>query len=168
MVKKIIILINLFLVGGCGTYATLRSVSPDEIHGRFDLIIYGGRYLDDIETVAILDNHDDRYIFRVFAPLYDFKVEKGMDKESAIKRAEGFLRSQRGVFNIKVSSISVNGTIAGYELIPLYDPFMYGTQDVLDTEYLIRDDEILVRIRLKPLVERMLSDGNGIKDPQER
>ncbi len=167
MVKKIIILIILFLVTGCGTYAILRHASSGEIHGRFDLIIYGGRYLDDIETVVILDNHDDRYIFRVFAPLYDFKVEKAMDGESAIKRAEEFLRSQRGVFNIKVSSITVNGTIAGYELRPLYDPLMYGTQDVLDTEYLIRDGEIVVKIRLKPWVERMFFDGNGIKDPKE-
>lgn len=168
MVSKIIISIALLFFIGCGTYATVRPVSFDEIQGRFDLILYGGRFLDDIETVAILDNIDDEYRFTIFAPSYDFKVEKGINRESAIKRGEEFIRSHRGVFNINVSSVSVNGAQAGYELRPFYDPLMYGQTDVVDTEYLIRNKEIIVKIRLKSEIERMLFDGDGIRELNDR
>lgn len=62
------------------------------------------------------------------------------------------------------SVIDANGNTIGYELRPLYQPFTFGVSDVLDVDYIIRDRKVVVRIKLKPQIERMLYDWGKEKD----
>jgi len=46
------------------------------------------------------------------------------------------------------------GMVIGFELRPLYLPFVYGTSDVLDIDYRSRGEKVIVTIRLKPFLEQ--------------
>ena len=48
-----------------------EEANPEEMKGSFTLILYGGSYLDDLETIALLDSEGDQYVLEPFAP--DFK-----------------------------------------------------------------------------------------------
>jgi hypothetical protein len=45
----------------------------------------------------------------------------------------------------------------GYEVRPLYLPFTYGTDDLLDITYGEKGNKVVVTIRLKPSIENLKS-----------
>jgi len=51
-----------------GLYLKTSSVQPGEITGTYTLILYGARYSNDIENVAILAREGTGYAFEVYAP----------------------------------------------------------------------------------------------------
>ena len=53
------------LVGCTATGKRIRTepLREGEISGVFTLILYGGNYFDDLETVAFLDREGDAYTF---------------------------------------------------------------------------------------------------------
>jgi hypothetical protein len=59
--------------------------------------------------------------------------------------------------------IAPNGDILGYEVRPLYYPFTYGVEDVLETDYRRKGDKVVITIRLVPSVQRMLQKSNGVE-----
>jgi hypothetical protein len=59
------------------------------------------------------------------------------------------------------SILDDRGAVTGYEIRPLYFPLTYGVDDILMTDYRIRDDRLIIKIRLIPSVEKMLSDGGN-------
>jgi hypothetical protein len=72
-----------------------------------------------------------------------------------------FHRSQLGEL------VDAKGDVLGYELRPLYLPFVFGFDDVLDTDYRIKDGKVVIKIRLLPSVEKMLSGGSDGHDRGE-
>jgi hypothetical protein len=136
-----------------------------EISGTFDLILYGGRYLDDLETVAFLDLKGDGYALKPFAPEFDFKTLKSLSAKDAIGEAHhhvSFHPSFVGTWLRMV--LDERGTrVIGYELRPLYGPTFYGGLNVLEVDYWLKEEgKVKVVIRLKERVERYLMDeGNS-------
>jgi hypothetical protein len=59
------------------------EANPAEITGTFILILYGGRFSDDVETIAILDLEGDGYTLEPFAPDFDFRIKKGVPATGA-------------------------------------------------------------------------------------
>ena len=53
--------------------------------------------------------------------------------------------------------IDDKGNILGYEFRPLYFPLTFGVEDVMEVNYRMAVNRIIVSIRLNASVEKMLS-----------
>jgi hypothetical protein len=137
------------------------EASPSEITGTFTLILYGGNYADDLETIAILDLEGDRYRFEPFAPDFDYRLRPGMPAKEAFATAEKFVSFHSAFWRTQLSKIlDRSGNVIGFELRPLYRPLVYGFSDILEVNYWPKEDgKIKVMIRLIPEVERLKLPG---------
>ena len=145
---------------------TTEEVTDMEVTGVFTLILYGGRFLDDIETVAILDLEKDQYTFEPFAPEFDYIVKKDVPTKEALETARKFVSFHHAFHKLILSRIlDKKGNTIGYEVKPLYMPFVYGISDVLDIYYWLKEgNKVKVTIRLTPSVDRTRFPGNGNGD----
>lgn len=135
---------------------TGQAISPDAA-GIYTLILYGGRFSADIETVVFLDREGDDYIFEPYTPKFNYKVERGLSIEEALTKADEFVGRHtdfRRPLTRKV--LNEKGEAIGYEVRPLYLPYAFGTDDVMDIDYRLKDGKVTVFIRLIPSVEKIL------------
>ena len=138
-----------------------------EVTGNFTLILYGGRYSRDIETIAFLIPEGSKYTFELYAPDFDYRVVKGLEAKAAFDKAEQFVRIHNAFLRSELNSIlDVDGKVIGFELRPLYDPLEFGIEDVLDTSYALSNGRVRIYVTLKPEVERRIfgtgnADDNG-------
>ena len=128
-----------------------------EIKGVFSVILYGGAHADDLETVALLDNEGDKFTLEPFAPDFDYVIKKGLTAEEALKAAEKFVSFHPSFWRTQlIKVIDPEGNAIGFELKPLYLPFIYGTSDVLDIYYWPKKDgKIKVTITLIPSLKSL-------------
>jgi hypothetical protein len=157
ILSAVFVMVCLIVLAGCASTGSSIRVEPaGEISGVFTLILYGGNYLDDLETVAFLDREGDAYTFDIFAPAFDYRTIKGLSAAEALKKAEEFVSRNTSFHQIRLSSIVEDkaGNI-GYEVRPLYLPFTYGTDDLLDIYYGKKGNKVVVNIRLKHSVEHL-------------
>jgi hypothetical protein len=140
-----------------------ESATPADVSGKFTLIRYGANYLDDVETVAILDYEGDNYHFEPYAPEYMFTVTEGVKGQEALKVAEKFVSFHSSFWKSRLSKIiNEEGKTIGYEVRPLYKPFIYGLSNILDIYYFPRGEgEVRVIIRLKKAVKSSSLSGDG-------
>ena len=68
------------------------AANPSEVKGTFTLILYGGNYYDDLETMAILDREGDGYTLDLYVSDFDYRVIKGVPAKEALAKAEKFIR----------------------------------------------------------------------------
>jgi len=155
----LLVMVYMTAFAGCATSGTrIHTEPPGEIAGVFTLILYGGNYLDDPETVAFLDREGDAYTFDIFAPDFNYRTIKGLSAAEGLKKAEVFVSRSSSFHQLRLSSIVLDkaGNI-GYEVRPLYLPLTYGTDDLLDISYGEKGNKVVVNIRLKPSVENLKS-----------
>jgi hypothetical protein len=171
VVLWICILIGSSLVAGYGTYANAQSlrtewVSATEVTGTFTLILYGGNYFNDVHTVAFLDSEGDRYTFEPYAPEFEYRLVKGLSAKEALDKAQHFVSTIDSCFlRSELSKVlDQSGKTIGYELRPLYNSLCYGLADVLDVSYWQKNGKVVIRIGLKPSVEKQLLGGDGSRD----
>jgi hypothetical protein len=153
--------------GACSMKGGLRTeaVRNAVISGSYTLILHGCRYLDDPETIAFLDKEGDGINFDPFTPAFNYKVKKGLSAEEALAEAGKFLACSTSFQRTQLSSIlDDKGAVLGYELRPLYFQLTYGVDDILMTDYRIRDDRLVIKIMLIPSVDKMLHDGGSNRD----
>jgi len=132
------------------------------VTGTYNVIFYGCNYLNDLQTIAFLDRADDRFTFEPFAPAFNYRVKKGVDANEALTEAYNFVNCNTSFRSAQLSRIMApNGETLGYEVRPLYSPITYGVEDVLDIDYRLKDDRVVITIRLVPSVERLLQHGSG-------
>ena len=150
-----------------GSFASEKSLktveaSPSEVKGVFTLIFYRGNYSDDLETIALLDLEGDRYTLEPFAPDFDYSVWKGVSAEKALAAAGKFVSFHPAFWRTQLSKIlDGKGDVIGFELRPLYMPFIFGVSDILEVNYWPKDDgKIKVTIKLIPSVERIKIPGS--------
>jgi hypothetical protein len=143
-----------------------EKAKVDDITGTFTLILYGGRFADDLETFAILDCEGDQYTFEPYAPDFDYRIKKGIQAKKAIEEAKKFVSFHNSFWRSQLSKIvDSKGNTIGYELRPLYLPFVYGISDVLEIHYwLKKGNKVRVTIRLTPSLERSRFLGGGDGD----
>jgi hypothetical protein len=131
----------------------------------YSVILYGGRHYNDIETIAIFDIEEDKYIFEPFAPDFDYTIRKGLSSEKAMAISKEFISGHHAFRTSQLSKIlDKEGNVIGYELRPLYFPLVFGLSDVIDVEYWQKDGKIKVTISIKKSVERQIYDSNNSKD----
>ena len=90
MVRAVLLLLLVlspFLLGSCsaGKYLRTELASPEEITGTYVLILYGARYSNDIENVAVLVREGGPYRFEVYAPEFDYKVQSNVPYKDALE-----------------------------------------------------------------------------------
>lgn len=135
--------------------ALRTDISKGDIQGAYTLILYGGNYGDDLETIAFMDREGDRYTFEPYAPDFAFRVIKGMTSDRALREAGRFIRSHADFHQEQVRSIKDDqGEVIGYEIRPLYFPLTFGTDNVIDVDYWLKEDRVLVFVKLKPSIEK--------------
>ncbi|MBI5634795.1 MAG: hypothetical protein HZA15_15110 [Nitrospirae bacterium] len=145
----------------CVSGKALRTdaVKSGDIPGTYTLILYGGNYSDDLETVAFLDKEGDRYTFEPYAPDFVFRATKGLTADRALGVAGEFIRAHPNFHTEQLRSIrDEEGEIIGYELRPLYLPFAFGSDDILDVDYWLKEGRVLVYVKLKPSLEMRKKD----------
>ncbi len=152
-----------FLYSDDGRIRT-EIVKDIDIGKTYLLILYGARHGNDLESAVIFDIEGDDYTFEPYAPHFDYKIERGLDYSRAIHRAQKFVSWHPLYQRSELKRITLSGTDIGYELRPLYDPLSFGLSDVLDIDYRLRDHKVIVRIRLLPQIERMLLDGDRVRE----
>jgi hypothetical protein len=161
--KKLIVMITSLLPAlillSC---ATMKEMDIAEIPpGRYDLILYGGQFLEDLETVAFLDIPGDRYVLEPLSRDYDYQLRKNLSREDALDKALKFISENNGYWRAMIEEIiSPEGAVVGYEVRPLYYTFLYGLPNILDISYRKAGDKIQITIRLIPELENRLLDGD--------
>lgn len=145
-----------------GNHLKIESAKPSEVTGTYTLLLYGCRYPDDMENVAFLDKEGDSYTLEIYAPDSRYKVKTGLAAGEALIQAEQFVKCSVHYQQMRFSKIPDSaGNIVGYEARALYSPIRFGKYDVLDIQYVARDDKIVVYIKLDPDLEKELrNDGS--------
>ncbi len=142
-----------------GVYLKTETPGSAELTGTYTLILYGARYRDDIENLAIFAKDGTRYAFQVYAPRYRYKVEKRVPAKEALETAQEFIRFHRSFWQSQLSKIlSPEGETIGYELKPLYYPIDTGYADVLSVYYVVEGNTVTAIVRLKPEIEKIFPD----------
>lgn len=138
-----------------------EEIKAKDVSGVFTLILYGGRFLDDVETIAFLDYENDPYHFEPYAPDFDFRIKKGVPAKEALEEAEKFISFHHSFWRSQLSRIIDNkGDTIGYEIRPIYQPFVFGVSNILDVNYWLKESgKVKVTIRLMPSVERLRIPG---------
>ncbi|MBF0566226.1 MAG: hypothetical protein HQK89_13400 [Nitrospirae bacterium] len=161
-VLPILAILLLTLAGSCafGKYLKVETVSPADIKGTYTLFLYGGRYMDDYETIAVMAEEGTPYTFEIYAPDFNYKVKTGVPSDKALAEAKRFVSSNHDFYRVYFSKIlDEAGNTIGYEVKPLYYPFYLRYSDVLDVAYKIQNQKVTVYIKLKPEVEKSLDSG---------
>ncbi|MDA8089398.1 MAG: hypothetical protein M0Z61_04145 [Nitrospiraceae bacterium] len=131
------------LISACAMGPRLRTGPAGQIpiHQRGDLVLYGGRYSEDLYTVAIFVLNESPYRIVPYAPKFDYRVIKDVGAPEAMDMAVRFFRATNPNFlgtTRQVRVLAPDGKIIGYEIRPLYQPFVYGFSDVLETNYWVK------------------------------
>jgi len=158
-------IVSVFLaIASCSSGRYLRTLyaTSAEVTGTYTLVLYGARYSDDIETVAILDKEGDQYTFEVYAPDFDYKIKKGVPAKEALEEAERFVSFHYAFQRSRLSRIvDPAGAAIGYEVRPLYSRLEFGYSDILDIYYLIQGYKVVVRVDLIREVKTRFYDDNS-------
>jgi hypothetical protein len=134
-------------------YLKTEETQVSDVTGTFTLLLYGGRYSNDLETVAFLDKEGDQYEFDPYAPEFDYKVKKEVPAGDALTEARKFVSFHNAFWRSQLSRIlDEKGNTIGYEVRPLYRPFVYGRDDLLEVYYRIKGEKVITYIRLVPEV----------------
>ncbi|TAN42460.1 MAG: hypothetical protein EPN25_03215 [Nitrospirae bacterium] len=158
----VLLLFLLLGAAGCSVRGGLRTerVTDPGIPGNYTLVLHGCRYLDDPETIAFLDREGDGITFEPYTADFNYRTIKGLSAAEALAAAGHFVACNTSFRSSQISSIfAEKGGVLGYELRPLYLPYTYGLDDILLTDYRLRGERMVIRIRLDPAVENMLHGG---------
>lgn len=158
LIKILIFLGLLILPLNLNAEVLLNQCNAGDIKGVFNLIIYSNSFINDPETFIILDKVDDKIKIVPYASEFKYRTMENLNEKEALKIADEILKNPSVSF-IKCSAISVEGKLAGYELKPIYFPWVFGLLEPVETVYKKEDNSVLIFIRLNPIVERQLYFG---------
>jgi hypothetical protein len=162
--SPVMIFAALLILNSCmaGKRLDIKRAVPADIEGTYALILYGCKYGNDLQNLAILYKDEGPFTFEMYSLKTSYQIKKGLPADEALKQAEQFLRCSTEYWQTQLSKIvDPVGTIAGYELRPLYAPYQYGHMDVLDIRYWLRDSKVTVYIKLDPDTEKSLEGGSS-------
>jgi hypothetical protein len=148
-----------------GTHLKTAPARPQDVTGTYRLLLYGCRYPDDLENVAILEREGGPYPIEIYAAATRYKIKSGLTAIEALREAGKFVTCSVHYQDSRMSGISdPAGALIGYEVRPLYSPIRFGMYDVLNIQYVMRDGKVVVYIKLDPMVEMELRDEGGRDD----
>lgn len=146
-----------------------QGAQDSDVSGNYSAIYYGCNFLNDLETVVFLEKEGGKLHFEPYAPDYKYRVKKGLQANEAIETAKKYVNCNALFSRTQVSRIlAQDGETLGYEVRPLYLPYRYGVDDVLDVDYRLKDSKVVITVRLRPSVEMLLQDNKGRLGDRDR
>jgi hypothetical protein len=142
-----------------------RSADPASLKGTYTLMLYGCRYPDDLENMAILVDESGPYRFDIYSLDSMYKVKKGLSGPQALSEANTFVTcSMNTVWQSVLRTIpDGTGKTVGYELKPIYREIT--PHEALLSSYTLKDGKVTAYIQLDPSLEyRSSGDGHRGKD----
>lgn len=157
-------ILNMTFVQACMASERLLPVpaDPAEVKGTYTVILYGCRYPDDMENMAILVDEKSPYPLEVYAMKSLYKIMKNVPAAQALKEAKTFINcSMHTVWQIVLRRIpdDTGKKTVGYELKPLFRPWESKVPEVLLSSYSLKDGKATAYITLDPSVKK--DDGFG-------
>ncbi len=157
MLKKALELFFLLLVSGCALSASIKTirVPAETVTGKFDLILFGGNYLDDPETIVFADLRDDDIAFEPYSPDYKYKRHNNLTLTELIHVAREHLFGSSVTYRkIEFRKIyTPSGQILGYEIRAIQWPLKYGFGDIPEVSYRLKDKKLFLYIRTPEFIE---------------
>lgn len=138
---------------------SVKRCNEIDIKGTFNLIIYSNLFINDPETFIVLDRVDDKIKILPYAPAFNYRTVENLNEKEAMKIVNEILRDSPFISSIKCSTLYDKESIIGYELKPLYFPWIFGILEPVETVYKKEKDFVHIYIRLNPMVERQLNSG---------
>jgi len=131
-----------------------KSADPAELTGTYTLILYGCRYADDLENIALIVDEKSGYSVDIYALEAMYKVKKELSGSQALSEAEAFVRcSMPPVWKSVVRRISDDlGKTIAYEIKPLYRDLV--PQEALVSSYSLKDMKVTAYFTLDPSHKR--------------
>lgn len=145
--------------------ALMVRPAPAIENARYNVILYGGRFEGDLKSVAILEIRGGPYSIVPYAPKFDYGIVKDVDAAAALDISIRFLSGINpnyiGITKNQILGPGGRKRPVGYEIRPLYQPFVYGVSDVLVTSYRVwKDGVVRAWIDVIPGLERSRRDGS--------
>lgn len=145
-----------------------QEARDSEIRGNYAAIYYGCNFLNDLETIAFLEKEGGKYPFVPFAPNDKYLIKKGLASEEAIKTAAKFVNCNSQFRHTQLRRIlGPEGETLGYEVRPLYLPFRFGSDDILEVDYWLKDNKVEIMVKLRASVELGILDNKRRMDEKE-
>ncbi len=129
----------------------LLQCDEKNIKGCFNLILY---FNIEPEKFIVLDKVDDEIKIIPYSPSFNYKVIENLYDREALKIAEEFLNSSN-VNYIKISAIKDDIRTYGYELKPIYFPWIYGIVEPIETCYSKTNNIIQIFIKSRICIENI-------------
>ncbi|MBF0506288.1 MAG: hypothetical protein HQL09_05580 [Nitrospirae bacterium] len=169
MLKHMLLAVSILFIAVAGTscapYHEVRTedASAGEVAGLYSLILYGGTYGRDLETVAILSKEDAPYTIVPYAPEFEYRIIKHVPAKEALSRANAFVSLHPDFYQTQLTRIvdSKTGALLGYEVRPLYRIQAYGYYDVLYIDYWKKNGKVFVKMHIIYQVEKNVYGGGG-------
>lgn len=140
----------------CAGFSPIRTSVTDEsdISGTYTVILFGGNITNDPRTLAVLDREGDDYTFTPFAREDDYLVRTGFPSDKALAESRYFTGRYTYFMTHQLRKIlAPDGTLIGYEMRPLYHIQKFGTADILNVNYRLREKEVLVSVDINRDIE---------------
>jgi len=157
----LLMLALLFCSVSCAKHVRLNTqgAQASEVSGTYTAIYYGCNFLNDLETVAFLEKEGGKYPFVTFAPDDKYRVKKGLSSGEAIESGNKFVSCNSLFRRTQVSRIlGPDGETLGYEVRPLYLPYRFGSDDIIEVDYRLKDNKVVITVKLRASVEMGLQD----------
>lgn len=151
------------MLSACAAVGPVLHVRPAQSvengKTRYDLILFGGRYGDDLSSMAILEIRSVPYRISPYAPKFDFRILKNLDARQATGTAVRFLKNINPNYTgiTKNLILSPGGRPIGYEIRPQYLTIVYGIPDVLETDYQVWGKPVKGRTTVRAWIRVMPS-----------
>jgi hypothetical protein len=153
------ILLPMVFLDGCAVGARLdtRIAQPADISGTYTVYLHGCRYPSDIETMALLVDTAGPYPVDLIAPPASYRKTEPLAGPEALATAAKFV--QCGIYATGVHVLrgiaDPAGKVIAFEVKPLYPPLEMGAEEVLYSDYFLRDGRVRAFFQLAPQVERV-------------
>jgi hypothetical protein len=145
------------LLSGCtfGTRLDAVMAPVQEVSGTYRLYLYGCRYPDDAENLALLVDQSTPYRIELYVKPTSYKVRQDLPAADALAAAQKFIRcSQHEVWTTSFRRIAdPEGRTIAFELEPRYYAWDVGAEEPLVTSYSLRNDTVTVYISPNPMLE---------------
>lgn len=140
---------------------TLHENDCAKIKGQFNLIVYSNSFYNDPETFIILDRADDKMKILPYAPSFKYKIFPNLNEKEALKVIGDIFNNPSLISFLKCMEIIDSGQTLGFDIKPVYFPWIFGITEPLETSYKKMGNTLNVYIRLNPRVERQINNGGN-------
>ncbi|HQA03316.1 MAG TPA: hypothetical protein PKZ17_01115 [Thermodesulfovibrio thiophilus] len=162
MSKLIFILVSLVFIPLNLFAATVENCGITDGEDSYNVIIYSNSFINDPETFIVLDKVNDNVTISPYAPSFNYRTIENVNGKEGLKIANEVLLDKAFVNFLRCSPIREEGTIFGYEIKPIYHPWVFrGIMEPLQTVYRKEGNTISIYIHLHPRVRRQVYDDDS-------